>query len=908
MTSRGVALALLIAAIATGTARPAQSAWVDPLLLPVLSEQAAPDVLGPAAVGVTGDTTGAEPVISVSLRVRGSIENLRATGIRFGGTLGDVATADVSLAQLRALVSHPSVLAIEAALPLVPNLNVSAPIAEVSTDPNTQIGQPQIADPFRQHSTGEWSDTSYTGRGVLIGIIDTGIDLRHEDFLNLDGTTRVVAVWDQSGSVGRPPRGFSYGAECTSAQINARDCPQVDRDGHGTHVAGIAAGNGSATSRNEVPYRYIGIAPEADLVVVKLRDLTSTRAIDALGYLAAKAVALGQPIVANLSLGSPLGPHDGTAAFDAAVDAFTSRGDGLGAAVVVSAGNDGLNSAALPSHAAGCFQAAPSLCPSGADFPQTVASPVAVSMVVPTGATRLDFDMWYSGNSTLGVTVSGPSSGCTTAKASFPDAPTVTAATPCGSITITAADANPANGDRRVRIVITAPSGIAGGIWNLGVSADALPAGAGARFDIWSAAQPSDTVPSFTTLGSPLTTIASPASAARAIAVVPFVSKSVWTSIDQSCSPCTLAASEGALHGLLTSSSRGPLRPCTNTANPLCTAPEQKPELAAPGAMIMSSFSSRVPDDPTLDKFTDPDRRHYALGGSSMAAPHATGAAALLLQINPRLTVQQIKTRLGAAAASPSTLTSPTPSPPYPVTQWGNGILAVRAAVDALTTAAAGDPAGNDPPPTAPADLRVTSVHSRRVALAWSPGEDLDLQASRAYRIFRRAENDPTLDPLDAITELPATATAFEDTEDFGLTTNEAVYFYSIQSVDMNDQLSPYATEVRGVPTAGEGSVGLCFIATAAYGSAWHPHVASLRAFRDRQLRPHAPGRAAIALYEAVSPPIAELIASRPALRAATRAALTPVVFAVEQPRAAAALAGIGLLGLAGLAFRRRSP
>jgi hypothetical protein len=232
----------------------------------------------------------------------------------------------------------------------------------------------------------------------------------------------------------------------------------------------------------------------------------------------------------------------------------------------------------------------------------------------------------------------------------------------------------------------------------------------------------------------------------------------------------------------------------------------------------------------------------------------------------------------------------------------------VRAAVDALTTAAAGDPAGDDPPPTAPADLRVTSVHSRRVALAWSPGEDLDLQASRAYRIFRRAENDPTLDPLDAITELPATATAFEDTEDFGLTTNEAVYFYSIQSVDMNDQLSPYATEVRGVPTAGEGSVGLCFIATAAYGSAWHPHVASLRAFRDRQLRPHALGRAAIALYEAVSPPIAELIASRPALRAATRAALTPVVFAVEQPRAAAALAGIGLLGLAGLAFRRRSP
>jgi hypothetical protein len=277
------------------------------------------------------------------------------------------------------------------------------------------------------------------------------------------------------------------------------------------------------------------------------------------------------------------------------------------------------------------------------------------------------------------------------------------------------------------------------------------------------------------------------------------------------------------------------------------------------------------------------DRRHYALDGSSMAAPHVTGAAALLLQVNRNLTAREVKSYLRANTWAPQ---------PTPAVQWGQGRLNIKAAVDRLKAD------NRDLPPAPPTGLRVTSVHSHRVALAWDANPDLDLQA---YQVFRRAEGEAVAIPL--VPSLAPTVTTFEDTE---LAANNTAYYYSVQAVDIAGQTLTPSSEVRAVPTEGDGSVGLCFIATAAYGSAWHPHVASLRAFRDQRLRPHALGRAAITLYETISPPIAGFIAPRPALRAVTRAVLAPVVFAVEQPRATVALAGLGFVALVGLRLRRR--
>lgn len=105
------------------------------------------------------------------------------------------------------------------------------------------------------------------------------------------------------------------------------------------------------------------------------------------------------------------------------------------------------------------------------------------------------------------------------------------------------------------------------------------------------------------------------------------------------------------------------------------------------------------------------------------------------------------------------------------------------------------------------------------------------------------------------------------------------------------------STSVTPTPpsSGGGGGGGGCFIATAAYGSALDPHVATLQRFREEWLRPYLPGRAVIALYERVSPPIAAFIAERPIARAATRVVLAPIVYAAAYPGPAVAILAVFL-------------
>jgi hypothetical protein len=302
----------------------------------------------------------------------------------------------------------------------------------------------------------------------------------------------------------------------------------------------------------------------------------------------------------------------------------------------------------------------------------------------------------------------------------------------------------------------------------------------------------------------------------------------------------------------------------------------------------MSSFSARTePGSPDVDNRLDSDRVHIIDRGSSMAAPHVTGTVALMLQIDRELTASEVKDLLKASANAPAT--------PDPLL-WGAGTLNAKTATDAVV----------DEKPGAPQGLNVVAVGNGRVVLQWDPNPDLDL---RGYRVSRRtaAAAAPT-----RLTESPIDATTYQDSA--GLT-NDTTYLYSVTAVDIGppdptllfaDRESPSSSETQGTPTAGEGSVGLCFIATAAYGSAWDPHVAALRAFRDEHLLPSRWGRVFVAAYERVSPPLARFIARRDALRAATRVGLTPVVLAVERPGAVAGLAGLGALGTIILALRRR--
>ncbi len=181
-----------------------------------------------------------------------------------------------------------------------------------------------------------------SGRGVLIAVIDSGIDYFHEDFRHEDGSTRIVALWDQT--LGRV---FDE-AEINEALTQGRSIvPSTDGSGHGTSVAGIAAGNG-----REGNGAYRGVSYESDLLVVKLGNASAdgfprtTELMRAVNFAVERAVERGQPLVVNLSFGNSYGPHDGTSLLETFLDDISNYGR---TTIVVGSGNEG----AAAGHAAG---------------------------------------------------------------------------------------------------------------------------------------------------------------------------------------------------------------------------------------------------------------------------------------------------------------------------------------------------------------------------------------------------------------------------------------------------------------------------------------------------------------------------------------------------------------------------
>ncbi len=198
--------------------------------------------------------------------------------------------------------------------------------------------------------TGVQKETPYNlkGRGILLGIIDSGIHYRHPDFRNPDGSTRILRIWDQT-IPGKPPTGYLIGTEYTSDQINAALkapnklegdllVPTKDTVGHGTHVAGIAGGNGRGSAG-----QVVGAAPEAEFIIVKLGRgdfegfVRSIEIMLALRYVIETATQLSKPIAINLSVGTNSGPHDGEALLEQYIDDVATLWKNN---IVVAAGNE----------------------------------------------------------------------------------------------------------------------------------------------------------------------------------------------------------------------------------------------------------------------------------------------------------------------------------------------------------------------------------------------------------------------------------------------------------------------------------------------------------------------------------------------------------------------------------------
>lgn len=194
------------------------------------------------------------------------------------------------------------------------------------------------------------------GRDVVVGIVDTGIDYTNSVFRYEDGSTRVERIWDQTID-GAPPTGFNYGTEYLKAQINealeAPDpysiVPSTDDNGHGTFVAGVAAGY-DRSGDNE----FVGGAPDAELYIVKVKPASeylrqyyfieedayacqSNDIILGINYLMESIRGTGKPIVICMALGTNDGPHDGTNVLETVLGEIASN---RGTALVVAAGNE----------------------------------------------------------------------------------------------------------------------------------------------------------------------------------------------------------------------------------------------------------------------------------------------------------------------------------------------------------------------------------------------------------------------------------------------------------------------------------------------------------------------------------------------------------------------------------------
>lgn len=147
------------------------------------------------------------------------------------------------------------------------------------------------------------------GSGVLLGLIDSGIDFSHPDFKESNGKTRILYIWDQAVTGTVSPLPFGYGQQWDSSSINAGTCSHSDLAywGHGTHVAGIAAGNGLATGTHQ------GCAPKAKIIAVALNfNATGPVIADAVQYIVNKANIHNMPVAINASIGDYYGSHDAT--------------------------------------------------------------------------------------------------------------------------------------------------------------------------------------------------------------------------------------------------------------------------------------------------------------------------------------------------------------------------------------------------------------------------------------------------------------------------------------------------------------------------------------------------------------------------------------------------------------------
>ena len=524
---------------------------------------------------------------NVLFKCTGSAEGISAPGVHVYTTIGSIGSARVTEEGIKALASNPQVEYIEASVFMELKLDESRPY----------IGADDAYSDYPQ----------YRGKGVLVGVFDSGIDWEHEDFIDARGNTRILYLLDMTDDQGPNPQGLDYGSEYTGSDINAAldagsssAVREKDTNGHGTHVAGIAAGNGRATGYGVDAKTYIGVAPLADLIIVKGGDsgFSTTDQINGLSYMIDKARALGRPIAMNFSLGGHMGAHDGTSMVEMAIDEAMGE---PGVCTVVAAGNEGDENIVAK------------------DLLNSNDTYDILEVEVPEGDDYFWVDIWHDNEDEVQVYVTSPSEYESNTVTSGSSEDWLSTDSYDGRMRITAPGPNYYNNDYRILLYIDdgGSSSLEPGTWKVHIK---RVSNTGFNYYAWTSAE-------FTTHLSDRHHVSMPGTSYEAITVGAYVTKTEWT--DFTGGSYRIPNDDYAVPYCAPFSSPGPTRNY-----------EPKPDISAPGCYIAAALSQ---DAAATEGLVMPDGRHILKMGTSMSAPHVTGCAALLFERNPNLTSQDIK-------------------------------------------------------------------------------------------------------------------------------------------------------------------------------------------------------------------------------------------------------------------------
>lgn len=573
---------------------------------------------------------------------------LEMLGVHIGTKAGNIWTVSVPVQKIESFIQIKGIDYMELDLPVAPDMDAARAVTRTDS---VHGGYAPLSMP-------------YTGKNVIVGVIDAGFDYNHPTNKDTSGNTwRIKKIWEQK-STGTAPSGFSYGNEITNTATMQSTGTDLQQFSHGAHVAGIAAGSGYGSNGNN---QYRGIAFESDLVLVGITpDSTQwtntgmSDIIDGMNYIYTYATSVGKPAVANLSWGCTVGPHDGNSLFSQACDALTGKGK----IFVCSAGNNGSNNI----HLAKTFTTSDTI--------------IRTELTLASGLKNSWVDIWGDTSKTF----------CT--KLSLYNGSTETASTGfvCLNNTTNSFALIGSDGDTCFVDIVTEASSFNNKPRNLlriySKTTNQMMVsvkGTDGTVDMWTGyvQKTRGYYGSFTSGivgtsgGNNTMTVGDMASTRSAVAVASFASKINFTNLAGGA--ISYASYVNANGKLAPYSSRGPSADFRT-----------KPDIAAPGLMIGSGVSTFDDEykptgasaDHLVASYLNPNdgkTYYYAmLTGTSMSSPVVAGIVSLMLQANPNLTPAQVIEALKATAIHDNYTGLATPNGNN---NWGHGKVNAFAAV-----------------------------------------------------------------------------------------------------------------------------------------------------------------------------------------------------------------------------------